>query len=166
MQLTYYNSKFSKRNFPIKVVSDGVSNALNIGSLFRVADAFGVEKLYLCGQHISLGPKMAKSARSTHKSVPFEIKENTEEVIQKLIQDNYQIIAMEISSESKPLHNFRLRKNQPIALVVGAEKFGISKEVLNLADQEIHIEMFGQNSSMNVVQATNIALYEITRQFL
>ena len=67
MQLTHYNTNFTKRQFPITLISDNVSNAANLGSLFRMADAFGVQKLILCGDHISLGRKMAKTSRATEQ---------------------------------------------------------------------------------------------------
>ena len=67
---------------------------------------------------------------------------------------------------SQPIYNFNTPINQNIALIVGDENFGISEDVLKLCDAVIHIPMYGQNSSMNVVQATNIALYEITKQLI
>ncbi|MBT8273352.1 MAG: TrmH family RNA methyltransferase [Bacteroidia bacterium] len=166
MQLTHYNSSFTQRSFPVTLITDNVSNALNIGSLFRVADAFGVQQLILCGSHVSMGRKMTKTSRATEKSVSYEIKEDVIEVIRDLKDKNYQIIVLEITSKSKPLHQLTFETDAPLALVVGDENFGITNDILNTADEVIHIEMFGQNSSMNVVQATNIALYEITRQFL
>ena len=166
MQLTHYNTFFKNRIFPVVLVCDHVSSALNIGSLFRIADAFGVEKLVLCGSNISLGRKMTKTSRATEKAVPYEIHESAKEAIFGLKQDSYRIIALEITSESKAIHNFSFPTDAPIALVVGDENFGVDKDILEHANDIVHIEMFGQNSSMNVVQATNIALYEITRQLL
>ncbi|GAA4302152.1 TrmH family RNA methyltransferase [Aestuariibaculum suncheonense] len=165
MQLTHYTSNFSKRKFPITVVGDHVTNAPNIGSLFRMCDAFGVEKLILCGDGITLGRKTAKTSRATEKVVPYEICESAISVIKSLKKDHY-IIALEITNSSQPIHNFQFPKDQPIALVVGDENFGVSDAILEIADAVIHIDMFGHNSSMNVVQATNIAIYEITKQLL
>jgi tRNA G18 (ribose-2'-O)-methylase SpoU len=166
MQLTHYTTKFSKRTFPIILVSDNINNALNIGSLFRTADAFGVEKLIFCGEHTTLGRKMTKSSRATEKFVPYELKTNALEVIKFYKGEGFQIISLEITQESIPIHKMKFYPTQPIILVVGDENFGISQEIIELSDNEVHIDMYGQNSSMNVVQATNIALYEITRQFL
>ena len=163
-QLTHYNTNFSKRNFHITVVCENVTYAPNIGSLFRTADAFGVEKLILCGQSIALGRKMTKTSRATEKVVDFEVKYNATEVVEKLKNEDYTIISLEITSNSEPIHLSKFSSNQPIALIIGDENFGISEAILKLSDFIIHIDMFGQNSSMNVVQATNIALYEITKQ--
>ena len=68
----------------------------------------------------------------------------------------YHIICLEITSESKPIHLFKVPIEKPIALMIGDENFGISEPVLKLSDSQIHIDMFGKNSSMNVVQAASL----------
>ena len=166
MQLNHYNTNFTKRTFQIILVSNNVTNAPNIGSLFRISDAFGIEKLILCGEHIPLGRKMTKTSRATEKVVNYEVSESASEVIKNLKKQNYQIISLEITDTSKPIHTIEFSIEKPIALVIGDENFGVSEAILKLSDAIIHIDMFGQNSSMNVVQATNIALYEITKQLL
>ncbi|WOD43511.1 TrmH family RNA methyltransferase [Hwangdonia lutea] len=166
MQLTHYNTNFKKQKFPIILVCDNVTNALNIGSLFRIADAFGVEKLILCGENIQLGRKMAKTSRATEKVVNYEITKSASTIVERLKNEKYQIISLEITNTSKPIHRFNFSNKKPIALIIGDENFGVSEAILNRSDALIHIDMFGQNSSMNVVQATNIALYEITKQLL
>ncbi|MDW5288322.1 TrmH family RNA methyltransferase [Formosa sp. PL04] len=163
-QLNHYNTQFSKKTFPITLVCDNVTNAPNIGSLFRTADAFGVEKLILCGPYIPLGRKMTKTSRATEKVVPFEMKENVSEVITKLKADGYLIIALEITDSSVSIRESNFSTSQPIALLIGDENFGVSNALLEQSDLVVHIDMFGLNSSMNVVQATNIILYEITKQ--
>ena len=166
MQLTHYNTNFSKRTFPVTLVCENVTNAPNIGSLFRISDAFGIEKLIFCGQSIPLGRKMTKTSRATEKVVDFEIKDNALEVVEDLKKKGYLINSLEITTNSQPIHSFKFSKENPIALVIGDENFGVSDAILKLSDSIIHIDMFGQNSSMNVVQATNIALYEITKQLM
>lgn len=166
MQLTHYNTNFQKHNFPITLVCDNVTNARNIGSLFRIADAFGIEKLLLCGEYISLGRKMLKTARATEKVVDFEVRVSAIASVEDLKQKGFQVISLEITENSVPLHAYQFPKEKSLALVVGDENFGVSNEILELSDAIIHINMFGNNSSMNVVQATNIALYEITKQLL
>lgn len=166
MQLNHYNTNFNKQIFPITLVCDNVNNAPNIGSLFRIADAFGIEKLILCGENIQLGRKMAKTSRATEKVIDYEMNLDASEVIKDLKSKNYQIISLEITDSSQPIHKVQFSKEKPIALIIGDENFGISEDILKKSSTIIHIEMFGQNSSMNVVQATNIALYEITKQLL
>ncbi|MHA7944486.1 TrmH family RNA methyltransferase [Formosa sp. 3Alg 14/1] len=165
-QLNHYNTQFSKKTFPITLVCDNVTNAPNIGSLFRTADAFGVEKLMLCGSYIPLGRKMTKTSRATEKVVPFELQDDVHAVISKLKSEGYQIIALEITDTSIPLREANFSTSQPIALLIGDENFGVSEALLKASDMVVHIDMFGQNSSMNVVQATSIILYELTKQSL
>lgn len=164
MQLNHYNTTFKKQKFPIILICDNVTNAPNIGSLFRISDAFGIERLILCGENIQLGRKSAKTSRATEKVVNYSIETSALNVIQELITKGYQVISLEITNNSTPIHKTKFSSNSPIALVIGDENFGVSESILKLSNTVIHIEMFGQNSSMNVVQATNIALYEITKQ--
>jgi len=166
LQLTHYNTHFTKRTFPIVLACDKVTNAPNIGSLFRICDAFGVEQLILCGKHIHLGRKITKTSRATEKVVSFEIHGSALPVVVNLKNQGYQIIVLEITESSKPIHAFKFSDEKPVLLIVGAENFGVSEAILKISDAIIHIDMFGNNSSMNVVQATNIALYELTKQLL
>ena len=164
MQLDHYHSPFFKKKHSITLVCDQVSNAPNIGSLFRIADAFGIEQIIFCGAEIKIGRKVTKTSRATEKRVPYICSRDTISIIHKLKKEDYNIICLEIASNSQPLDTFKFNTTHKIALIVGDEKFGISDDVLKLADATIHINMYGQNSSMNVVQATNIILYEITKQ--
>jgi len=165
-QLNHYNTNFKKRSFSIILICDNIINAANIGSIFRTADAFGIEKVFFCGEDISLGRKMTKTSRASEKNVNYEIIDSVEEVVKILKEQDYQIISLEITSESEPIHTYSFSKEIRIALVIGDENFGVSETILNNSDAVLHIEMFGQNSSMNVVQATTIAFYEITKQHL
>lgn len=164
MQLDHYSNKFKKQKFPITLVCDNVNTAANVGSLFRTADAFGLEKIIFCGNTIPKGRKMTKTSRATEKTVNFEEIDEINQTIKYLKLQGYFCIALEITSESKSLGSFQFPKQKPIALIIGAENLGVSEDALNQVDAIIHIEMFGQNSSMNVVQATNITLYEMTKQ--
>jgi len=164
MQLTHYNSIFNKKKFPITVLCENVSNAPNIGSLFRTCDTFGIEKLVFSGEAIPIpSRKMQKTSRSTEKYVPYEIINDLHQYIEHL-KDTHHIIAIEITEKSTPLHLQKFNTSKPIALIIGDENFGVSEDILNQTNEIVHINMFGENSSMNVVQATNIALYEITKQ--
>lgn len=73
-------------------------------------------------------------------------------------------MSLEISEQSLPLHQFNFKLDKPIVLIIGDENFGISEAILKASNAILHINMYGENSSMNVVQATGIALYEITNQ--
>ena len=164
MQLNHYNSNFKKQKFPITLVCDNVTNAPNLGSILRIADAFGIENVIFCGEDIQLGRRIKKTSRSTEKYVSHKIDNDISSVINNLRSANYYLIALEIAENSTVLDSFQLNTNQPIALVIGNENFGISSDVLKKTDAIIHINMCGENTSMNVVQATAITLYEITKQ--
>lgn len=164
MQLNHYNHNFKKKQFPITLVCDNVTNAPNVGSLFRTADAFGIENIIFCGSTIPKGRKMTKTARSTENVVPFQETEYIDNAIANLKLRGYCCVALEITSKSANLMSFTFPKQTPLALIIGDENFGISLSVLEAMDHVVHIEMFGQNSSMNVVQATSITLYEMTKQ--
>lgn len=165
MQLTHENTSFEKKNFPITLVCDHIYFQQNIGSLFRIGEAFGIEKIIFIGKDIPLTPrKINKTSRSTHLQVPYTIIEETESAIDYLLENKYEIIALEIAETSTPINEVIVNKNQKIALLIGSEIAGINESLLSIATQITHITMYGSNSSMNVVQATSIALYEITNK--
>lgn len=164
MQLTHQQSHFNRKSFPIILVCDGVMKAPNIGSLLRLADAFGIDKIYFCGEQISIGKRMTKTSRTTEKHVNFETGINAIEIVQELQFQGYQIISLEITQKSMSIKEFQLNQKKPIALVIGHENFGINERIIDISDQTVHINMYGHNSSMSVVQATSIALYELTNQ--
>ena len=164
MQLTHANTHFEKRSFPITIVCDHIYFQQNLGSLFRIGEAFGIEKIIFIGKDIPLTPrKINKTSRSTHLQIPHSIIEETTEAI-ALLQEEYHIIALEITSTSSPIQQLSVPKNKKVALLIGNEIEGVSASLLAIANQITHITMYGNNSSMNVVQATSIALYEISNR--
>ena len=165
MQLTHENTQFEKRCFPITLVCDHIYFQQNLGSLFRIGEAFGIEKIIFIGKDIPLTPrKINKTSRSTHLQIPHCIVEETTEAIALLQKEEYHIIALEITSTSSPIQQLMVPKNKKIALLIGNEIEGVSSSLLAIANQIKHITMYGNNSSMNVVQATSIALYEISNR--
>ncbi len=167
MQLNHEDTAFTEKQFPLVLVCYQVTGAANVGSLFRMSDAFGVEKIFFCGQKVpEFGSRMRKTARSTEKYVPFELDENILNRITTLREEGYTIISLEITDNSVPIHSNDFSAERKIALVIGEENYGISDEILQQSDRVTHINMYGKNSSMNVAQATNIALYEITKQWI
>lgn len=163
-QHTHRTTPFKKREFPIVIICDGVQGPANIGSLFRVSDAFGVSELVFMAGDISMqSPRMRKTSRDTYKKVSWSESDNPAKLLEHYREAGYILVALEISSKSKELSGFNWDKDQKIALIVGNEQHGISQEVLSLADHVLHIELFGENSSINVSHAAAIALYELTR---
>jgi tRNA G18 (ribose-2'-O)-methylase SpoU len=108
---------------------------------------------------------MTKTSRSTEKYISHEIKTNISDIITYFKSLDHFIIALEITENSEAITTFQLQTKQPIVLIIGNENFGITESILEQCDAIVHINMYGQNSSMNVVQATSIALYELTKQY-
>lgn len=146
------------------VLANDIEIAGNVGGLFRIADSFGIEKLYLTGSTTTPPQyKIRKAARSTEDKIPFEYNNSATEIIQKLKQQGYLIISLEITSSSHNLRTFKIQNIQPACLIIGSENKGIDQALLDLSDHCIHIPMYGENSSMNVTIASAIALYELVR---
>lgn len=165
VQLHHENTGFIKNKFPIILVCDQVNSPANIGSIFRISDSFGVAQIYFCGKDITIDSKrMHRTARATHEMIPYQQKENITDVIDDLISQEYTIFGLEITKEGMPISEYHFNPETRIALVIGEEKNGVSEEVLAKTTQNVHINMYGINSSMNVATATGIALYEITKQ--
>jgi len=161
-QHTHKTSTFSFKKFPITLVCDGVQSPSNIGSLFRICDALGVSEIIFCNAVINFNsPRLQKTARNTHKTVSYSTSTTILETLESLKNNGFTLVALEITDASIPLETISLPKNKKIALVIGNEKLGVSKEVLKYIPASVHIPMFGKNSSMNVVQATAIALQSI-----
>lgn len=165
MQRTHHNTSFQHREFPVTLISDTVTGPANIGGLFRIAEAFGIAEIVFCGSRPpEFSSRMKKTARSADKHIPYAYSESTVKTVNRLKDEGYAIIALEITENSTPIHHFNFSQFSKIALVAGNESLGISPDTIEISDHCVHIDMFGQNSSMNVVQATGVALYEITRQ--
>lgn len=166
MQLTHYTSKFESKQFPVILICDNVTSATNIGSIIRTADAFGVAKVYFCGQQIEFNKKAARASRAAEKIVDYELNTDIIALTENLKAQGYFMLSLEITTDSLPLHKLDFRDKEHIVIILGDENYGIRDSVLMQSDAIGHIEMYGQNSSMNVVQAASIALYEITSQLM
>lgn len=161
-QHTHYSSKFLTKTFPLVLISDGVQSPSNIGGLFRISEALGVAQIIFCNAKINLNSaRLKKTARNSEKNIKHRFSKDLLFEINELKKNNYQIIALEITQKSIYLEELVIPKNKKIALIIGNEQNGITEETLQKVDLCIHINMFGKNSSMNVVQATSIALYSI-----
>lgn len=162
-QHSHKTTPFEKKEFPLVIICDGVQGPANIGSLFRVADAFGVAELIFTNSKIDLSsPRMKRTARETYNKVNHCMFLTAAEAIQEYRQAGYMIMALEITQNSDSLDSFKWEPNTRLALVVGNEQQGVSEDSLELSDAVCHIEMFGENSSINVSHATAIALYKLT----
>lgn len=139
---------------------------MNIGSLFRIADALGLEKIWLSGTSPQPpNSKIKKTSRSSEKYVAWQYVADPLDLIAQLKAQGYAIVSLEITSASIELRQFAKHPPQKIALVLGSENAGVSQALLDASDATVHIAMRGQNSSMNVANACAIAAFELLRQF-
>ena len=162
MQLEHSQFTSLSPSSEIILLCDHIVSPANIGAIFRLADAFGVQEIIFGGNFPDLkSSRLRKTARHTVDTVRFRESNHLVQTLQELHTDNYTSIALEITSQSKPIKE--LQHNSKMVLIIGNEKNGIDKELLELANFQAHIDMYGLNSSMNVAQATAIALYELRR---
>ena len=153
-----------KKN-PIYIILDNVMDTYNIGSIFRLADAVSAEKIILCGAtETPPHTRIKKASINTTEWVSWEYAPTATKAIEDLrfkIKD-WRIISVEQSPKS--VHYDKADYSFPIALVVGHETLGVSKEVLEIADQIVEIPMWGVNKSLNVVVSLGIVLYEVMQK--
>ena len=163
-QLSHKERTSPVRRFPIVLLADNLMGDANIGSLFRLADAFNIEKIVFCGSPVNLNSnRLKRTARATVERVKNEYWEDPVEALAHYINLSYKPIALEITNDSQPLDSIRFENQKRIVLVVGNERHGISPVLLEKITTKVHINMFGSNSSMNVSQAAGIAFYEISK---
>ena len=149
---------------PIRVVLDGVTHLPNIGTMFRLCDAFRIERLYVCGFELALHKrKLRKAAAGTLGWVPWEARANAAEIVAESRASGYSIAVVELAQDSVPPE--ALASTAPLCLVLGAERHGVSKAVLELADQRLEIPTDGLGGSINLTTAAAIVLYEASRRF-
>ena len=143
----------------------------NVGSIFRTADAAGVEKLYLCGitptptdRFGKIRPQLAKVALGAEKTVPWEKCASTSKLIDRLKKDGYEIIAIEQSKKSVPYYNLKaISYKLKAVLVLGSEVAGLPPAILKKADVIAEIPMRGRKESLNVAVAFGIVAFQFTR---
>lgn len=161
----FYNllNKPMKSERKLYLIAQNIRSLFNVGSLFRAADIFAVDKIYLCG-YTATPPhqEISKTALGAQDWIPWEKHLAAHVLIKKLKQQGVSIIALETERNSTTLPKFK--PQFPMAIIVGNEVTGITEGVLNLADEIISIPMLGKKESLNVAVAASIALYEIRRK--
>jgi tRNA G18 (ribose-2'-O)-methylase SpoU len=166
-QLTHVEHSTQPRDpLPLSLVAQDVQDAANVGGLFRLADALGVAHLYLLGKTLKPPqPQINRVARSTEQYVPWSHWVDCEALIAKLKAQNFYLVGLEITDQSQDLAQVLIPKDRSIALILGAERTGISQALLNQTNITVHIPMRGQNSSMNLVTAAAIGIYALAQQY-
>lgn len=151
-----------KRN-PIYFILDEVTDTYNIGSLFRLADALAVEKVFLCGEmEYPPSSRIHKAAVGTENWVPWEKRDSALEVIRELRKIGIWIVAVEQDKRAISYKNYIPKT--PVALVLGNETYGIKKEVLDECDLIVELPMFGVNHSFNVWGSAAVIGYTIVKK--
>ncbi len=167
------NLRKIKKN-PIYIILDNVLDTYNVGAIFRLADAVAAEKVFLCGQtETPPNTRIKKASINTTEWVEWEYYTTAVEAIKKLKSSSFakasegqaklKIIAIEQSARSIPYDKADYKF--PIALVVGNETTGVSREVLQsrMLDEIVEIPMWGVNKSLNVMVSLGIVLYEVMK---
>lgn len=144
---------------PLVLVLDNVLDTYNIGSFFRLADALGAQKIYLCGPAVTPpNLKIHRASVGTWKWIPWQHYNSTSNCLKQLKKDGYKIIACEQGKNTIDYRHYQYPF--PLAIVAGSEVSGISKDTLNLCDQIIEIPMYGVNISLNVLIATALIAFK------
>jgi 23S rRNA (guanosine2251-2'-O)-methyltransferase len=148
---------------PIVIVLDNIRSFHNVGSVFRTADAFRIEAVYLCG-YTPCPPHrdIHKTALGATESVSWEYRESTLDAIHELKGQGYTVYGVE-QAEPKTYLN-ELQVNGPIALVMGSEVGGIDEIALAVCDACLEIPQWGTKHSLNISVATGVVLWEVIRQ--
>lgn len=151
---------------PIVIILDNVRSSHNIGSVFRSSDAFLIEAIYLCG--ITSKPPhkdIHKTALGATESVEWQYCEETMEPVILLKQKGYIIVAVEQTTESISLENFRIDQSKRYAFVFGHEVRGVDQQVVDSCDISLDIPQYGTKHSLNISVTVGLVLWEAFRQF-
>ncbi len=152
---------------PIVVVLDNVRSMHNVGAVFRTSDAFLIDKIYLCG--ITATPphkEIHKTAIGAENSVDWEYVEDSNELIQQLKKDDYQIVTIEQTEGSVLLNEFEIDQTKKYAIVMGNEVDGVQQSIIDQCDTCIEIPQSGTKHSLNVSVCTGIILWKWYEGFM
>lgn len=147
---------------PVCIVLDNIRSLHNVGSAFRTADAFRIEKIYLTG--ITGTPphrEIQKSALGATESVVWEYVESPAQVVQDLKTRGYAIVIVEQTTQSIPLHQFVPEPNKKYCLVFGNEVEGVSDSVIGHGDIALEIPQSGTKHSLNISVCLGIVVWEM-----
>lgn len=150
------------------IILHNIRSLHNVGSIFRTADAVGVEKIYLGGITPApvdifgkFRPQLTKVSLGAEKTVVWERAKSTTRMIDRLKKEKYKIFAVEQSRKSVPYYKVKARAKDKIALVLGSEVKGLPASILKKADKILEIPMAGRKESLNVAVAFGIVAYGV-----
>lgn len=152
---------------PVVVVLDNVRSLLNVGSVFRTADAFLVEELHLCG--VTATPphrEISKTALGATESIHWRYFEETITSLRELKQRGYTLLALEQTEKSVALQDFDFAAHSKVALIFGNEVKGVASESLSLCDYSLEIPQFGTKHSLNISVSAGIAIWQAMQKYI
>ena len=150
---------------PVVVIADNIRSLHNVGALFRTADAFGMEALWLCGiTAVPPNRDIHKTALGAEMNVPWRFFRDVTEAISQLKEAGYRIIAVEQTDKAVLLDNFAVDLTKKYALIFGNEVDGVSVAAVALCDGAIEIPQVGTKHSLNVSVAAGVVLWEFFKQ--
>ncbi len=148
----------------VVAILENIRSAYNVGSVFRTADAFLIEAIYICGYTAKPPHKeITKTALDAQNSVDWKYFENAKLAIADLQEKDYKIYAIEQVADSMSLENFQELNQNKVAFVFGNEVSGIEQETIGLCDGCVEIPQFGMKHSLNISVAAGIVLWEMVR---
>ncbi len=150
---------------PIIIVLDNVRSLYNVGSVFRTADAFRVQAIYLCG--ITAAPphrEIRKTALGAEETVAWKYFRQVKDAIAGLKSAGWKIIAIEQAEGSIALDEFHFKKTENLALIFGNEINGVSAEAMMLADRCVEIPQSGTKHSLNIAVSAGVVIWEIWKK--
>jgi len=155
--------EFSRmEKMPVTVVLDNIRSLNNVGSFFRTSDAFGVERIVLCG--ITAAPpnrEIHKTALGAEDTVPWRRCDDTRSCILSLRDEGYTVLAVEQVEGACPLGDFRMQKGVKYALVFGNEVFGVEQSAVDACHGAIEIPQVGTKHSLNVAVSGGVVLWSM-----
>ncbi len=147
---------------PICIVLDNVRSLNNIGSVFRTADAFLIQKIYLCG--ITATPphkEIHKTALGATDSVAWEYRESTMDLLEELRAGGYTSLSVEQAEDAVMLNDFKVEGNKRYALIFGNEVKGVSQDVVSSSDLVLEIPQYGTKHSLNISVSVGIVVWDL-----
>lgn len=147
---------------PVILILDDIRSLHNIGSVFRTADAFLIEKIYLCG--ITATPphkEIQKTALGATETVAWEYQKEVGTAIEKLQHEGWKIYAVEQVEGATFLHSFHPQPNERYALIFGNEVYGVSQKAIEQCEGCIEIPQLGTKHSLNIAVSTGIVVWDI-----
>lgn len=144
------------------IILNDIRSTLNVGAMFRTADAVSAAKIFLTGITATpTHPKVIKTSLGAENFVPWESEDDIDKLIIRLKKSGYQIVGLELHQSS--VNFWGAEYGRKVALLVGNEVDGIPEKLINACDLVINIPMYGKKESLNVATAFGIAAYEILR---